>query len=123
MPRKPKSGWSGKNKLYVTELEKEGLITSAGLAAIEIAKKNGNWNKLDHVEAAIVPEDLEKALAKSKIATTYFDSLGKTNRFYLLHWLNSAKREETRKIRIATIMEALREKKMPDRFVRKPKEG
>lgn len=119
VPRKPKSNWSKLNKSYTEELIKEGLMTKAGLEKIEIAKENGSWDKGDHVEDGVIPPDFEKALSKSKVATEHFQSLVKTNRFYLLHWLNSAKREETRAARIKEIMNALKQKKMPDRWVRK----
>ncbi len=115
-PRKPKSEWSKLNKDRVEKLIAEGLMTPAGLEKIEISKKNGNWEKIDHVEAFIVPDDLAKQLKKSKKAVAYFESLKKTNKKYLLHWLGSAKRAETREKRIAEIMEALKEERMPARF-------
>jgi len=121
MPRKEKSGWSQLNKQYVAELTELGLMTEAGLEKIEQAKQHGTWSKLDHIESFTVPEDLEKSLKKHKIAQQYFEGLGKTNKKYLLHWLSTAKKEETRKVRIDTIMSALKEQRMPDRYIRKPK--
>lgn len=121
MPRKAKSSWSQINKQYVEELSKEGLIAAAGMEKIELAKQHGTWNKLDHVESFSVPEDLEKELKKNKTALKYFEELAKTNRKYLLYWLNNAKKEDTRKQRIDIIMEALKQQRMPDRFIRKPK--
>lgn len=121
MPRKAKSGWSQLNKQYVEELTEMGLMTEAGIEKIEQAKQHGTWSKLDHIETFAVPEDLEKALKKNKTAQQYFEGLGKTNKKYLLHWLSTAKKEETRNVRIATIMSALKEQRMPDRYIRKPK--
>lgn len=121
MPRKAKSGWSQLNKQYVEELTEMGLMTDAGMEKIEQAKQHGTWNKLDHIETFTVPEDLEKELKKSKTAQQYFEGLGKTNKKYLLHWLSTAKKEETRNARIETIMNALKEQRMPDRYIRKPK--
>lgn len=121
VPRKAKSNWSKLNKSYVEQLVNEGLMTPAGMERVTIAKENGSWIKGDHVEEDVIPADLEKAMKKSKTASAYYEGLSKTNRFYLLHWMSTAKKEETRKARIAEIMEALKEKRMPDRYVRKPK--
>jgi len=121
MPRKAKSGWSQLNKQYAAELTEMGLMTEAGLEKIEQAKQHGTWSKLDHIESFTVPEDLEQALKKNKTALKYFEGLVKSNKKYLLHWLSTAKKEETRGVRIDTIMSALKEERMPDRFIRKPK--
>ena len=116
-PRKPKSEWSKLNKQRVEKLIEQGLMTPAGLEKIDISKKNGHWEKIDHVEALEVPDDLAKPMAKSKKATAHFQSLTKTNKKYLLHWLGSAKRPETRAKRIAEILEALKSETMPAPFL------
>jgi uncharacterized protein YdeI (YjbR/CyaY-like superfamily) len=116
-PRKPKSEWSKLNKHRVEKLIEQGLMTAAGLEKIEISKQNGHWEKVDHVEALIVPEDLAKQMKKSKKATAYFESLRITNKKYLLHWLGGAKRADTREKRITEIMTALKQETMPDRFL------
>lgn len=41
--RTPKSKWSEKNKKLVQLLLEQGLVTEQGKAAIESAKKNGQW--------------------------------------------------------------------------------
>lgn len=81
----------------------QGLMTSAGLEAIAVAKENGSWTLLDEVEALIVPEDLTVALAAVEGAEDYFLSLSKSMRKMLLQWLVLAKRPETRQKRIAEI--------------------
>jgi uncharacterized protein YdeI (YjbR/CyaY-like superfamily) len=123
VPRKEKSSWSKLNKSYVEKLTKQGLMTEAGLEKVLIAKQNGHWEKLDHVEALTIPPDFEKALAKSKKATKFFNTLKGWNLKYLLYWLHNAKREETRQARIKEIMDALKQEKMPERFTRKPKKS
>ncbi len=121
MPRKPKSGWSKLNKQRVEKLEKEGLMTEAGLEKIELAKQHGTWNKLDGIEAFTLPDELEKAFAKNKTAKKYFDTLSTWNRKYLLYWLHGAKRAETRMKRIEDIVQSLADHKMPERFNRPAK--
>jgi uncharacterized protein YdeI (YjbR/CyaY-like superfamily) len=98
--RKPKSVWSAVNKKKVEELIKDGRMTAAGLAAIEVAKKNGAWSSIDAVEAFEMPEDFTKALAKNKKAKTYFDAFPPSSRKIILGWINSAKQAATRKKRI-----------------------
>jgi uncharacterized protein YdeI (YjbR/CyaY-like superfamily) len=116
-PRKPKSEWSKLNKQRVDKLIEQGKMTPAGLEKIEISKQNGHWEKLDHVEALLMPDDLAREIRKYKKALAFFETLKTTNKKYLLHWLNNAKREETRKKRIGEIVMALRQERMPDRFV------
>ena len=45
-PRKPRSTWSAINKASVERLIAAGLMTAAGLAAIELAQANGRWSAL-----------------------------------------------------------------------------
>ena len=42
-PRKPRGTWAKSNKERVARLIEQGLMTPAGLAAIELAKANGTW--------------------------------------------------------------------------------
>ncbi len=49
-PRKPASGWSRANRQRVERLTATRLMTSAGLAALEVAKANGACCALDEVE-------------------------------------------------------------------------
>jgi len=103
-PRKPKSGWSGLNKQRIEKMIKEGLMTPAGFEKIEIAKKNGSWESLDKIYAPAdqleIPEDLEKVFSKNKKAKTNFENFAIFTRRQFLYWINSAKRQETRKARI-----------------------
>ena len=107
-PRKPKSVWSAINKKTVERLIADGLMAAAGLAAIEVAKANGRWAALDHVESFTVPDDFRKALSKDKAAQAGFDALSPFGRKQFLYRLNSAKRAETRAKRITELLEIAR---------------
>ncbi len=98
--RKPKSGWSKVNKGKIIRLTELGLMTEAGLAVIEQAKKDGSWEKLDLVEQLLVPDDLQKLLNKNKKAATYFEAFPRSAKRAILEWINNAKKEETRQKRI-----------------------
>lgn len=73
----------------------------AGLASIEAAKANGMWTALDSVDALEVPDDLAKALAKSKRAKANFEAFSASSKKVILWWIASAKRPETRAKRVA----------------------
>lgn len=107
-PRKPKSVWSKLNKTYIEALIAEDKMHSAGMAIINIAKENGSWEALDDVENLVVPEDLQKAFNRSKKAFENYLTFSKTYQKSYLYWLNQAKREETRQIRIKEIVELCR---------------
>lgn len=54
-----------------------------------------------------MPEDLQQALAKSKKAREFYESLSFTNRKEYAVWVISAKRAETREKRLAETIEKL----------------
>lgn len=102
--RKPKSTWSKINKEKVEHLIHQGLMHSAGLESISIAKQNGSWTLLDEVEALIIPDDLEKAFKKYKGSKQQFLDLSKSAKKLILTTLVLAKRIETRNKRIEEII-------------------
>ncbi len=99
-PRKPGTGWSKLNKRRVEKLIVDGLMTPAGLAKVESARRDGSWNALDSVEALEVPPDLQKALASNQTAQQYFDAFPRSVKRAILEWISNAKRPETRAKRI-----------------------
>lgn len=103
-PRKDKSVWSKLNKTYIEKLIKENLMHESGLRKIEIAKQNGSWESLDHVENGIMPDDLLMAFNQNKTALENYNKFSPSYRKSYLYWLNQAKRTETRKARITEII-------------------
>ena len=103
-PRKHKSVWSKLNKTYIEKLIAADLMHESGLKKIEIAKQNGSWSTLDAVENLEMPTDLASAFAKNNKALDNYNSFSPSYRKSYLYWLNQAKREETRKARIAEIV-------------------
>jgi uncharacterized protein YdeI (YjbR/CyaY-like superfamily) len=100
-PRKPKSAWSKLNKGRVGRLIRVGLMTPAGLAKINAAKRDGSWSALDVVERLVVPPDLKTALAADPDAARNFDRFPPSSKKIILGWIASAKRPETRAKRVA----------------------
>jgi uncharacterized protein YdeI (YjbR/CyaY-like superfamily) len=121
-PRKPKSGWSKLNKDRVDKLLEQGLVAPAGLEKIEAAKLNGTWGKIDHIESFTIPAELKRAFTLNKKAAKFFETLSKTNKKYLLYYVNNIKDAEKKGKRVEEIIASANEGRMPDRFiVRKPK--
>jgi uncharacterized protein YdeI (YjbR/CyaY-like superfamily) len=108
-PRKAKSRWSGLNKTRVAALIEAGLMTPAGQAAIDLARETGTWSAYDHVDALVVPTDLQKALRADAAAGAKFKRLSPSRQKQLLYFLNDAKTEGTRIKRIATILQRIEE--------------
>ena len=98
-PRKPGSIWARTNKARVEKLIREGLMTPAGLAKVEAAKKDGSWNRLDAVEDLVAPEDLRKALADESAEKGY-EAFNDSVKKQILWWIASAKTPQTRLRRI-----------------------
>ena len=111
--RKAKSPWSKINKEKVTVLLENGLMTQAGMAAVELAKQNGSWNTFDEAEALIVPEDLEAAFNSQPIAKEFYLRQSKSIKKGILQWLVLAKRPETRQKRLNEIIELATQSKKP----------
>jgi uncharacterized protein YdeI (YjbR/CyaY-like superfamily) len=100
-PRGPRSKWSRINTEHAMRLIDAGRMTEAGLAAIERAKRNGQWDAAyEPPSTAAVPEDLERALKRSAKAKRFFASLDSRNRYAILHRIADAKKPETRARRI-----------------------
>jgi uncharacterized protein YdeI (YjbR/CyaY-like superfamily) len=59
----------------------------------------------------VVPDDLSAALKKDKKALTTFENFSYTNKREYVEWITEAKREETRKQRLATTLAWLAEGK------------
>lgn len=104
-PRKDKSVWSKINKTYIEELIASCLMHESGLKKIEIAKKNGSWESLDAVENLEIPEDLLLAFNQNPVAFVHYENFAKSYKKGYLHWLNQAKRQETRQARITQIID------------------
>jgi uncharacterized protein YdeI (YjbR/CyaY-like superfamily) len=112
-PRKPGSVWSKLNKQYVANLIEQSLMTEAGMTKIIAAQQDGSWNLLDAIEALVIPVDLEQALAADSAAQQHFQSFSNSVKKYILSWIGSAKRPETRRNRINQTVSAAAQNRNP----------
>jgi uncharacterized protein YdeI (YjbR/CyaY-like superfamily) len=102
--RKPKSVWSKLNKTYIVQLIAENKMHESGSIKMIAAIKDGSWTALDDVENLIVPADLQHAFDKYPKAYENYQNFSPSYRKSYLYWLNQAKRETTRQIRITEII-------------------
>ena len=106
-PRRAGSGWSKVNKEHLEVLHASGRMQPAGLAAVEQAKADGSWTRLDAVETLAEPDDLRRALDTVPAAREHWDTFPRSARRAILEWISSARREPTRAQRVAlTVTEA-----------------
>ena len=103
--RRPTSGWSRPNKQRVERLLAEGRMGPAGQAAIDAAKENGTWSLLDDVENLVVPDDLAAEFDRHPGARESWDDFPRSVKRSILEWIVTAKRQETRRARIAETAE------------------
>jgi uncharacterized protein YdeI (YjbR/CyaY-like superfamily) len=107
-PRNAGSGWSKLNTIKADKLIKEGRMKPSGLAAIEIAKQKGLWDKAYDPQSTIEePEDFIRELQNFPQAVSFFHSMDSRNRYAILHRIQLAKSEKSRQERIIKFIEML----------------
>ena len=100
-PRGPRSIWSKINREKAEALIASGEMKPAGLAAIERAKENGQWEKAYESQSrASVPDDLQAELDRHPEAKAFFATLNSVNRYAIVFRIHNAKKPETRAKRI-----------------------
>jgi uncharacterized protein YdeI (YjbR/CyaY-like superfamily) len=107
-PRGTRSIWSRINRLKAEQLIRDGRMQAAGLAAVDRAKQNGQWEKAyDSQKTIVPPSDFVKALKAKPAAKAFFDSLDSQNRYAVLFRIQTAKKAETRTNRIQKFVDML----------------
>jgi uncharacterized protein YdeI (YjbR/CyaY-like superfamily) len=104
-PRKPGSNWSKVNVQKVGKLKEAGLMRPAGLAAFEKRKDYRTGVYSFERENWELPPEYEARLRANAAAAAYFDGRPPSYRRAAIHWVLSAKREETRERRLAQLIE------------------
>ncbi len=104
-PRKATSIWSANNVGRVRELEKQKRIRPAGLRAFAArkAEKTGVYSFERAEPARLLPAE-DKKLSANRKAAAFFESQPPWYRRAALHWVTSAKRDETRERRLAQLI-------------------
>ena len=96
-PRKPTSTWSEINKKRVEELIREGRMRPPGMKTIEVARRNGRWDK------GVTPPQVDDSLPEALLAAFqdhprardhYFAMVPRAQKQFNI-WINMARRAET----------------------------
>jgi uncharacterized protein YdeI (YjbR/CyaY-like superfamily) len=108
LPRSARSIWSKINREKAQALIASGKMKSAGLAAVDAARKSGTWDAAyDSPKSARIPEDFEAALGASRKASDFFGCLDGANRYAILFRIQTPKKAETRARKIAEFIQML----------------
>ncbi len=100
-PRRTRSSWSKVNVGKVEALIAAGRMRPAGQAEIDAAKADGRWDAAYvSQKEATVPPDLAAALAANPAAQAHFDTLGRTDRYWVIMNLAKARTPATRAARL-----------------------
>lgn len=119
--RKPKSNWSGINKIKIARLIEEGQMHASGLKMVELAKETGTWTALEDVENLVIPDDLLKALKKTGDAFSNWNKFPASTKRGILDWIQQAKLAETRARRIEETARLAKDNIRANQYIRKNK--
>jgi len=98
--RNPKSNWSKKNRERAERMISAGLMTSAGMEMITLAKDTGRWTALEEVQNSVIPTDLKEAFSMKPIAEKNFSEFPPSSKRIILEWILSARKPVTRQKRV-----------------------
>jgi uncharacterized protein YdeI (YjbR/CyaY-like superfamily) len=114
-PRKPRSTWSRINIAKVEALTAEGRMAPAGMAAFEArSEANSGIYSFEQAERPDrLPPEYDARLRENAAAAADFDARPPSFRRAAVHWVISAKREETRQRRLAQLIERAAEGRPP----------
>ena len=104
--RKPNAGWSVNTLSYAKEMVKEGRMRPEGLVAYERGKKKGAFNQ-GRPGNPDVPEDLVAGLKNAGLFDKFI-GLAPSSKKYIIYWVDSGKRQETRDKRIELVIEKIK---------------
>lgn len=120
-PRRAKSIWSAVNIARVAELTAIGLMRPAGIAAFAARMEARSGIYAFEQESVELSAAQELYFRKHEAAWQFFQSKPAGYRRIALWWVISAKREETKVKRLATLIELSGEARLLPQLDRKPK--
>jgi uncharacterized protein YdeI (YjbR/CyaY-like superfamily) len=105
-PRKPTSTWSSVNIRRVGELTEEGRMRPAGLAAFakRSEQRSGIYSYERRKKAKLEPAQ-EREFRANEPAWSFFQAQPAGYKRTATHWVVVAKREDTRRKRLATLID------------------
>lgn len=104
-PRKAKSVWSRRNIELVEGLIAEGRMKAGGLAAYAFKDAHPESGYATSERPATLPDPMLAQLKETAGAWEFYQAQPLGYRKHTTHWVMSAKREETRARRLATLID------------------
>jgi uncharacterized protein YdeI (YjbR/CyaY-like superfamily) len=104
-PRKKTSTWSAINIARVAELTKLRRMQPAGIEAFERRREDKSAIYAYENKAQTLPEEYENQFRRDRKAWEFFNAQPPGYRRQSIYWITSAKKEETRARRLATLIE------------------
>jgi uncharacterized protein YdeI (YjbR/CyaY-like superfamily) len=121
-PRQPRSNWSAVNIKRVEELTRLGLMRPAGLKAFAArsGERSGVYS-FEQKEAVELGEAYERRFRADEAAWAFFQAQAAWYRRTAIWWVISAKKEETRQKRLATLIDDSAQGRTIAQLTRRPK--
>jgi len=107
-PRRRTSSWSAVNIAKIAELTEAGRMHPAGLAAFESRDRRKDASYSYEKAASSLPPAFEEQLRADERVWSFWQAQIPSYRRTVTHWVMSAKRDETRQRRLATLIEDCR---------------
>jgi uncharacterized protein YdeI (YjbR/CyaY-like superfamily) len=109
-PRKPGSTWSAVNIDRFAELQTQGRVTPAGIAAFEQrTEKKSRTYSYEQAESPEFNPTESKEFKRNKPAWEFFEALPPSYRRKMIWWIISAKQTTTQQKRFASFVRACAE--------------
>ena len=110
-PRHDCTRWSALNKRRLRKLIREGRMTEAGLAKVDLVMLGEEAQSKQNEGDADIPHFVKEALLANAKAWENFRNLAPSHRRHYIHWIVDAKKEETRKRRLREAVSLLEQSK------------
>jgi len=104
-PRRARSKWSAKNIARIEELRSAGRMRPAGIAAFDGRVDVSAGYSFERGSPASLPVAYRDELEAAPAALAFFETQPAGYRNGAIHWVMSAKRDETRQRRLRTLIE------------------
>jgi len=105
-PRKPRSIWSAVNITRARQLSTQGLMSPAGLKTFDQrSDEKSAIYSYEQRKSARLADEQERHFRANPQAWNFFESQPTWYRRTAIYWVTSAKKEDTRTKRLATLIE------------------
>ena len=110
-PRRKNSIWSKNNRDLAETMIRMGKMKSAGFEKVVEAKRNGKWNSAYSSKVPLkISKDLMKALKENRLTWKSFNEFSNSTKLRYIYWIESAKKDDTRRKRIVDVVEKAKQK-------------